>query len=147
MRRNSPYTSGMRLSRAAGSPARHWASSPVTCCGASADTPASLAIASAFRIDASGAAGGCQTAEPILAAFPLHASGDPLWRRSGETPVQANTRLAVTSAALGTVVVVTLASVGCNDPASDALSSALKPPTSKYSVGGSVSGLSGGGLV
>jgi hypothetical protein len=61
--------------------------------------------------------------------------------------VQANTRLAVTSTALGTVVVATLASLGCNDPAADALSSALKPPTSKYSVGGSVSGLSGSGLV
>jgi hypothetical protein len=61
--------------------------------------------------------------------------------------VQANTRPAVTSTALGTVVVATLASLGCNDPAADALSSALKPPTAKYSVGGSVNGLSGSGLV
>jgi hypothetical protein len=61
--------------------------------------------------------------------------------------MQANIRLAVPPTALGVVVLATLAFVGCNNPVSDALSSALKPLTSKYTVGGTASGLNGSGLV
>jgi hypothetical protein len=66
---------------------------------------------------------------------------------SGETLMKAFFRLAVTTAVLGAAVPAMLVTVGCNNPAADALSSALKPLTSKYTVGGSVSGLSGSDLV
>ena len=61
--------------------------------------------------------------------------------------MQANVRLAITSTTLGAAVLATFACVGCNNPASDALASALKPLTAKYTIGGSVNGLSGNGLV
>jgi hypothetical protein len=66
---------------------------------------------------------------------------------SGETVMKALVRLAITIAALGATVPAMLATVGCDDPAANALSSVLKPPASKYTVGGTVNGLSGSGLV
>jgi hypothetical protein len=56
-------------------------------------------------------------------------------------------RKAVTSAALLAALLPTLASVGCRNAASEAVSQIAPQITAKYTVGGSVTGLSGSGLV
>ena len=86
-------------------------------------------------------------------AFPFFYQSLRLWKRAllpvarRVSMVNVLGRRAVTCAVLATAIIATLASVGCRNAASDAVSQVASQIPAKYTVGGNVSGLSGSGLV